>query len=83
MITRFTLILLTLVLCSSFSTGVNGKGYNCYDQDRVRICIEEYDPVCGYNLIEGIAQTYTNGCLACQDEDVIVYVDEPCPYYRF
>jgi len=59
----------------------------CLDQDRnVDACIEIYQPVCGWNDPEKIkcikypcAQTYSNSCFACQDENVLYWTESECP----
>jgi len=49
-------------------------------------CIEIYQPVCGWNDPEKIqcikfpcANTYSNSCFACIDENVLYYTEGECP----
>lgn len=56
------------------------------DQRNVGACIEIYQPVCGWNDPEKIkcfaypcAQTYSNSCFACQDENVEFWTEGECP----
>ncbi len=49
-------------------------------------CIELYQPVCGYfdpKKIQCIkypcAQTFSNSCFACSNENVLYYTDGECP----
>ncbi len=46
----------------------------CLEKHRkAQVCVEIYEPVCGNNN-----KTYTNGCYACLDEDVIYYTKGEC-----
>ncbi|MDO8481197.1 MAG: hypothetical protein Q7S65_05300 [Nanoarchaeota archaeon] len=56
------------------------------EQRNAEICTLEYRPVCGWNdpaKIQCIrypcAQTYSNPCSACQNENVISYTEGECP----
>ncbi len=60
---------------------------NCTNESRnAEACIEIYQPVCGWNDPEKIqcikfpcANTYSNSCFACMDENVIYYTEGECP----
>ena len=41
---------------------------------RPQFCILIYKPVCG----KPTNKTYSNGCVACQDKNVLYYVDGAC-----
>jgi len=49
-------------------------------------CITLYQPVCGWNDPEKIqcikypcAQTYSNNCFACIDENILYHTEGECP----
>ena len=44
---------------------------------RPEVCTREYDPVCGYWL-DGTFKTYSNGCTACTDKEIIGYKKDEC-----
>ena len=43
----------------------------CTEQ-RPEVCTREYDPVCGYKS-DGTSKTYSNGCSACTEKEIIGY----------
>ena len=45
---------------------------------RPQACTMHYDPVCG-NLEDGGRQTYSNGCTACADQQVLGHRPGECP----
>ncbi len=59
----------------------------CLDSQRnAENCIQFYSPVCGWNDPEKIqcikypcAQTYSNSCFACSDENVQFWTEGECP----
>jgi len=63
------------------------EGSFCPNESRnVDACIEIYQPVCGWNDPEKIqcikfpcANTYSNSCFACTDENVLYYTEGVCP----
>ena len=63
------------------------KAINCEsDQRKGMFCTMEYKPVCGWNDPEKIqcirypcAQTYSNSCQACHNENVAYYTEGECP----
>jgi hypothetical protein len=64
-----------------------GEKTFCEPEEREEgACITLYQPVCGWNDPEKIncirfpcAQTYSNGCVACQNEEVLYYTEGECP----
>ena len=60
---------------------------NCTNESRnADACIEIYQPVCGWSDPEKIqcikypcANTYSNSCFACQDENILYYTQGECP----
>ena len=59
--------------------------YCTEEQKQADVCIEIYQPVCGYSDPEKIkcfrapcALTFSNSCFACLDKDVLYWVDDIC-----
>lgn len=46
-------------------------------EPRPEACTMEYVPVCGYKL-DGTYKTYSNGCSACTDKEIIGYKNDEC-----
>ena len=44
---------------------------------RPEICTMDYNPVCG-QLMSGETKTYSNGCSACTDQNVVGYKAGEC-----
>ncbi len=65
-----------LVGCQSTS-GHKEMDQTCTDP-RPEICTMDYRPVCGYRS-DQVPKTYSNGCSACSDTDVIGYQEGQCP----
>jgi len=64
----------------------DGKNFCTPESRNAEACITLYDPVCGWNDPEKIqcikfpcANTYSNSCFACSDENVLYYTKEVCP----
>lgn len=64
----------------------DGKNFCPPESRNAGACIALYDPVCGWNNPEKIqcikypcANTYSNSCFACLDENVLYYTKEVCP----
>ena len=61
--------------------------HKCEEEERLGdVCIKIYRPVCGWSDPEGIqcirypcASDYSNGCEACQDENVLYWTPGGCP----
>lgn len=49
----------------------------CQDP-RPQVCTMDYRPVCGTQK-DGSVKTYSNGCGACADIEVISWVENACP----
>jgi len=64
----------------------NGLKNFCTPQSRnAEVCIQLYQPVCGFFDPEKVqcvkapcAQTFSNSCFACMDQNVLYYVDGEC-----
>ncbi len=41
-------------------------------------CEDEYDPVCAYDELKNQIGTISNDCVACQNEDVLYYINGEC-----
>jgi|TARA_Y100000310_G_C20634344_1_gene790388 hypothetical protein len=61
------------------------KNY-CPEESRgADVCIAVYDPVCGWSgpeikcLVYPCAQTFSNSCFACIDENVLFWTRGECP----
>jgi hypothetical protein len=46
-------------------------------EPRPEVCTLDYNPVCGYKS-DGTSKTYSNGCSACSEKEVIGYKNEEC-----
>ncbi len=62
------------------------QNYCTPEQKKADVCIEIYKPVCGWSDPEKIqcvrypcAQTYSNSCNACADENVLYWTEGECP----
>ena len=53
-------------------------GTTMCEEPRSQACTRDYRPVCA-SLEDGSEKTYSNGCTACADAKVIVWVEGPCP----
>jgi hypothetical protein len=53
-------------------------GATMCEEPRSQACTRDYRPVCA-SLEDGSEKTYSNGCTACADAKVIVWVEGPCP----
>ncbi|MEK6918297.1 MAG: hypothetical protein AABW51_05100 [Nanoarchaeota archaeon] len=68
------------------TTKITKEVYCNAESRNVNVCVEIYSPVCGWfdsKKIQCIkypcAQTFSNGCFACQDEKVEYYTEGECP----
>ncbi len=69
------------------SIGLPDGAIRCSPESRnAEMCITLYKPVCGWNDPEKIqcirypcASTYSNSCVACQNENVPYYTEGECP----
>ncbi len=64
--------------CATDSTAVNTEKSTACPAERPMMCTMDYTPVCG---LRGDTQTktYSNGCTACADPEVISYLPGACP----
>lgn len=65
---------------------LNKKTFCTSEQRGKDVCIEIYQPVCGWSDPEKIqcitypcASTYSNSCFACIDENVLYFTEGECP----
>jgi hypothetical protein len=77
----FVLIVFCLMGCAAVtgeqsSLTENKKLTICTDP-RPEVCTMEYRPVCGERK-DGSHKTYSNGCNACSDHEVIGYIEGEC-----
>jgi hypothetical protein len=49
------------------------------EEPRSPMCTMDYRPVCAQLREASIEKTYSNGCTACSDAEVVSYVDGACP----
>ena len=49
----------------------------CVDP-RPQVCTMDYRPVCGTHM-DGSAKTYSNGCGACSNPEVVYWIEGACP----
>ena len=55
----------------------DGRTYCSSGSRNAQVCIDIYEPVCGYP----VARTYSNSCVACSDANVGYYYSGGCPGY--
>ena len=72
--------LLTLGACASSPDGESMSSANATqcEEPRPQVCTADYRPVCA-NLKDGSSKTYSNGCSACGDAEVVSWVENACP----
>lgn len=82
------IIILAILLISIVYVKTNkSQGSFCTPESRkAEFCTENYNPVCGWNDPEKIqcirypcAQTYSNNCNACKNENVAYWTTGVCP----
>lgn len=53
--------------------------FYCTPEERVnRVCIEEFNPVCGFDMFGKEVGTYSNVCEVCQNPEVIYFTEGEC-----
>jgi hypothetical protein len=75
----FLIMVPFLAACTSVGKGKAGlmSGITQCEEPRPRVCTMDYRPVCA-SLRDGETKTYSNGCNACADADVIAWVENAC-----
>lgn len=48
------------------------------EQRNADVCIQIYEPVCGFSEDNSQIKTFSNSCFSCIDENVLFYVAEEC-----
>lgn len=66
-----------LIGCSRTNPDVAAGLTTCTDP-RPGACTRDYTPVCG-SVKGGAAKTYSNGCSACADKEVVGWAPGECP----
>ena len=67
--------------CDTSAAGADksiAAGTTMCEEPRSQACTRDYRPVCA-SLEDGSEKIYSNGCTACADAKVIVWVEGPCP----
>lgn len=59
-------------------TAVELPGLSHCTDPRPEICTQNYAPVCGVHA-DGSRQTYSNGCMACSNPEVVGSLAGACP----
>lgn len=76
---KFTLLLITMLLSGACSSTQINPDFDIKCSDpRPQICTMDYTPVCGIHS-DGSSKTYSNGCSACSNKEVIGYNKGACP----
>ena len=83
MMQRNFLISIACLVLSACATGSSDKmqvapGATVCEDPRPQVCTMDYRPVCG-TLKDGSMKTYSNGCGACADVEVVSWVENACP----
>lgn len=75
-------VITCLVLAACASTGADktqpAAGATVCEDPRPQICTMDYRPVCGTHK-DGSVKTYSNGCGACSNPEVISWIEGACP----
>lgn len=56
----------------------NGIEFCTEESRNAEVCIEIYQPVCGYDNNGNKIQTFSNSCFACADENIKYYIIGEC-----
>jgi len=72
----FTFIL--LLTSAGYADGVEQNNRTVCSNPRPAVCTMDYTPVCGLSKDKTV-KTYSNGCGACSNPNVISYVPQACP----
>ena len=72
-------LLLALGGCASSGEKAQPEvGITVCPEPRPEVCTMDYRPVCA-NLKDATAATYSNGCTACGDANVVSWIEKACP----
>lgn len=76
----FSIMTIGCISGSNNTSGINSPEDNFITcgEERPEVCTMEYVPVCA-ELDDGTRKTYSNGCSACSDKDVVRYQVNACP----
>lgn len=85
------IIILAVIAAALFAVNLSDKEkdkkFYCPDESRqVEACIEIYQPVCGWFNPDKVqclkypcAETFSNSCFSCINENVMYYTEGECP----
>ena len=75
----FVALPLASAACASVAPPMNeGPVRQVCEEPRSEVCTQDYRPVCA-ELRSSVQKTYSNGCAACSDADVVSHVEGACP----
>ena len=78
---RMMTLSLALALGACATTGADAPpaaNATVCEDPRPQICTMDYRPVCGTRK-DGSVKTYSNGCGACADANVVSWIENACP----
>jgi len=72
-------LLLTILAVVAMAEGKESeeKEFTVCKEPRPQMCTREYRPACA-KLEDGSMKTYSNGCTACTDSEVVGYYQGAC-----
>jgi len=76
--TLFYLFTLNACTTTSNQDRVDAKDKTICTNPRPLICTRDYRPVCAESK-GGRFRTYSNGCSACSNPDIVSYLEGDCP----
>ena len=80
MLSLLLILVISIIIISLTKKPTENGTEFCTEESRnVDVCIEIYQPVCGYDSNGNKIQTYSNSCFACMNEEVKYYIDGQCP----
>ena len=83
MMKKNTIILIGVLTLGGCATAGPEKpmppaGATICEDPRPEVCTMDYRPVCGTRQ-DGSVKTYSNGCGACSNPEVVYWVEGACP----